>query len=194
LRVTNRSGDRAKQRLLDEVDDYRKKLREQQRANKDLDDKYVRVKDCLYKTKSYLNRALDDVNDTLKRGQPTSCSDSKNGTANTTAAASKPSTQTTDSTKAETSKNAESKIETNTNKSGSVVVQDENSVSQSEVKNDVTENEPQNDVQSTDLFSENQDSIHFDPNPNENSNANNNEELMSEWNINGNFEENSDNN
>jgi hypothetical protein len=86
LRVTNRSGDRAKQRLTDEVEEYRKKLREQQKANKDLDDKYVRVKDCLYKTKSYLNRALDEVSDTLKRGQPVPAPPPPTPSASSTAA------------------------------------------------------------------------------------------------------------
>ena len=56
--------------MQDEIDDYKKKLREQQRTYKEIDEKYSRVKDCLYKTRSYLNRALDDVNDTLKRGLP----------------------------------------------------------------------------------------------------------------------------
>lgn len=55
-------------------------MREQQRSNKELDDKYVRAKDSLYKTKSYLNRALDEVNDFLKRGQPKSTPTSKSTT------------------------------------------------------------------------------------------------------------------
>lgn len=70
LKSQNKSSDRQKQKLSDELNDVKKKLREQQRTNKDIDDKYLRLKDCVYRTKSQLNRVLDDISDTTKRNQP----------------------------------------------------------------------------------------------------------------------------
>ncbi len=40
------------------------------RTNKEIDDKYIRFKECLLKTKSNLNKLVDDVSDVLRRGQP----------------------------------------------------------------------------------------------------------------------------
>lgn len=68
----NKTADRLKLRLSDELNDYKKKLREQLRTNKEIDDKYIRFKECLVKTKSQLNKVVDDVSDVLKRGQPNS--------------------------------------------------------------------------------------------------------------------------
>ena len=52
------------------MQDLKKKLKEQQRLNKEIDDKYSRYKDCVYRSKSQLNKLLDDYNDTIKRTQP----------------------------------------------------------------------------------------------------------------------------
>ena len=65
-----KSNDRSKEKLYDELQDLKKKLKEQQRLNKDIDDKYCRYKDCLYRSKTQLNKLLDDYNDTIKRSQP----------------------------------------------------------------------------------------------------------------------------
>jgi hypothetical protein len=62
-----KSNDRTKDKLHDEVQELKKKLKEQQRLNKEIDDKYSRYKDCLYRSKSQLNKLLDDYNDTIKR-------------------------------------------------------------------------------------------------------------------------------
>ena len=62
-----KSNDRTRDKLHDEVQELKKKLKEQQRLNKEIDDKYSRYKDCLYRSKSQLNKLLDDYNDTIKR-------------------------------------------------------------------------------------------------------------------------------
>ena len=70
LKSKLKSNDRTKDKLYDEVQDLKKKLKEQQRLNKEIDDKYSRYKDCLYRSKSQLNKLLDDYNDTIKRTTP----------------------------------------------------------------------------------------------------------------------------
>jgi hypothetical protein len=77
LKSKLRSNDRAKDKLYDEVQDLKRKLKEQQRVNKEIDDKYSRYKDCLYRSKAQLNKLLDDYNDTIKRNQPKSNDTSK---------------------------------------------------------------------------------------------------------------------
>lgn len=70
MKTLNKTAERVKVRLTDELNDYKKKLKDQIRTNKEMDDKYVRYRDCLQKTKSQLNKVFDDIGDVLKRGQP----------------------------------------------------------------------------------------------------------------------------
>lgn len=72
MKTLNKTADRAKARLNDELNDYKKKLRDQIRTNKEIDDRYIRYRDCLQRTKSQLNKLFDDIGDTLRRGQPSS--------------------------------------------------------------------------------------------------------------------------
>ncbi len=81
LQIINKNAERQKQKLNDELIDCKKKMREQQRSNKDIDDKYLRYKDCIYKVKSQLNKVLDDIGDTVKRNSPSS-SNTNNSTQN----------------------------------------------------------------------------------------------------------------
>ena len=72
LKTLNKTSERVKTRLSDELSETKKRLRDQIKTSKEIDDKYTRYKDCLTKTKSQLNRLTDDVSDVLKRGQPNS--------------------------------------------------------------------------------------------------------------------------
>lgn len=69
VKVLNRTLDRHKQKLIDEAIELKKKLRDEQKFSKDSDDKYLRMKDCLYRTKSQLNKVLDDISDSTRRSQ-----------------------------------------------------------------------------------------------------------------------------
>ncbi|RNA45086.1 p30 dbc [Brachionus plicatilis] len=77
VKVLNRTLDRHKQKLVDEASELKKKLRDEQRFSKDSDDKYLRVKDCLYRTRTQLNKVLDDISDSTRRSQKSSDSNGK---------------------------------------------------------------------------------------------------------------------
>ena len=64
----NKNAERLKTRLTDECTDYKKKLRDQIRTNKEIDEKYVRYKDMLQRTKSTMNKISDEISEQLKRG------------------------------------------------------------------------------------------------------------------------------
>lgn len=83
----NKTSERNKQKLSDELNDTRKRLRDQQRINKEMDDKYLRVKDCLYRGKSSLNKLLDDIGDTFKKINPSKSSSDKTTTDSSATAA-----------------------------------------------------------------------------------------------------------
>lgn len=85
LKASNKSSDRQRQKIQDELNELKKKLRDQQRSNKDIDERYLRLKDCVYRTKSQLNRVLDDISDTTKRNQPPSSSKSSSSINNSVA-------------------------------------------------------------------------------------------------------------
>lgn len=72
VKVLNRTLDRHKQKLADETSELKKKLRDEQRFSKDSDDKYLRLKDCLHRTKTQLNKVLDDISDSTRRSQKSS--------------------------------------------------------------------------------------------------------------------------
>jgi len=78
LQIINKNAERQKQKLNDELVDCKKKIREQQRSNKEIDDKYLRYKDCIYKAKSQLNKVLDDIGDAIKRNTSSSSSNNIN--------------------------------------------------------------------------------------------------------------------
>lgn len=79
-----RNNERAKEKLYDEVQDLKRKLKEQQRLNKETDDKYCRFKDLMYRSKVQLSKMLDDYNDTIKRNQPKTSSSTTSSTSNDT--------------------------------------------------------------------------------------------------------------
>lgn len=66
----NKNVERAKSRLADECADVKKKLRDQIRTSKEIDDKYVRFKDLLQRSKSTMNKLSDEISEQLKRGLP----------------------------------------------------------------------------------------------------------------------------
>ena len=76
LKIINKNMERQKQKAQDEIETLKKKLREQERMNRDTYDKYSRFKECVYRSKSQLGKFLDDINDVIKRGQLTSSSNS----------------------------------------------------------------------------------------------------------------------
>jgi hypothetical protein len=89
LKIINKNMERQKQKAQDEIESLKKKLREQERMNRDTYDKYSRFKDCVYRSKSQLGKFLDDINDVIKRGQLASSSSSltnSNSANNVTAA------------------------------------------------------------------------------------------------------------
>ena len=59
-----------KLRLSDDLVDLKKKLKDEEKFSNDTQDKCARYKDCLYKAKSLMNRALDDISDTFRRDKP----------------------------------------------------------------------------------------------------------------------------
>jgi len=58
-----------KTRLSDELAEFRKKFREQQRSTKEAEDKYARYKDLLVRAKATFNKVSDEISSELKRGQ-----------------------------------------------------------------------------------------------------------------------------
>jgi hypothetical protein len=101
LKSSSREAERQKQKYADEANEFRKRYRDEQRANKDLDEKYLRLKSCISKAKSSLNRTVDDISDVLKKNHPpttSSSSQSKSKSSTTTAAAAAAATTTTTST------------------------------------------------------------------------------------------------
>lgn len=79
LKTLNRTNERIKSRLTDDIADSKKKLRDQIRTNKEIDDKYIRFKDLLQRSKSSMNKLSDEISDTLKRSQPQKESSIVNG-------------------------------------------------------------------------------------------------------------------
>lgn len=71
LKAMNKNAERAKSRLTDECADFKKKLRDQIRTSKEIDDKYVRFKELLQRSKSTMNKLSDEISEQLKRGLPT---------------------------------------------------------------------------------------------------------------------------
>ncbi len=68
LKSLNKTTDRVKVRLTEELADYKKKFRDQQRATKEAEDKYIRFKDLLVKAKSTINKVSDEISCELRRG------------------------------------------------------------------------------------------------------------------------------
>lgn len=66
----NKTNERTKSRLNDDVAESKKKLRDQIRTNKEIDDKYIRYKDLLQRSRSTINKLSDEISDTLKRDKP----------------------------------------------------------------------------------------------------------------------------
>ncbi len=65
----NKTSERVKTRLSDELAEFRKKFREQQRSTKEAEDKYARYKDLLVRAKATFNKVSDEISSELKRGQ-----------------------------------------------------------------------------------------------------------------------------
>ena len=79
LRIINQNADRQKQRLNDELNDCKKRLRDQQKSNKETSDKYLRYKDFLNRTfKSHVRVLYDDYDDLLRRDSKQSSSSNHN--------------------------------------------------------------------------------------------------------------------
>lgn len=104
MKSSSREAERQKQKYADEANEFRKRYRDEQRANKDLDEKYLRLKSCISKAKSSLNRTVDDISDVLKKNHPpttsssTSSSQSKSKSSTTTTTTTTSTTSTTPST------------------------------------------------------------------------------------------------
>jgi hypothetical protein len=64
-----RSAERSREKLYDEVQELKRKLKDQQRVNKETDDKYYRYKDCIYRSKVHLNKLQDEFNEILKKNE-----------------------------------------------------------------------------------------------------------------------------
>lgn len=52
------------------MNETKKRLRDEQKSLKDLEDKYARTKTCLSKIKSNLNRSVDDISVVLRKNHP----------------------------------------------------------------------------------------------------------------------------
>ncbi len=62
-----KSAERSREKLYDEVQELKRKLKDQQRLNKETEDKYYRFKDCVYRSRSHLNKLQDEFNEVLKK-------------------------------------------------------------------------------------------------------------------------------
>ncbi|CAF0707138.1 unnamed protein product [Brachionus calyciflorus] len=162
LKTQNKSLDRHKQKLTDEASELRKKLRDEQKFSKDSDDKYLKLKDCLYRTKSQLNKVLDDISDTTRRSQKSNETGLKTTKSDL------------DMSKKESNENKEVKKSENTQQNSVETKKDD------EIKEDV-QNETQKESEHTEQVEQSEHTEEANNVNNENSNENDydlNDELL----------------